>query len=157
MSGLASPDPPAPSGESSPPPNRGPGTWSPTAAPPDADGPGEPELGGDEAVGTEAPVGEGAGAVVDGGSGVGRGVGRGVAGTPDTLTGSVEVSPRTHRASGSLFEMRTSSHQRPACETLTLRPGTTEGLPSAGTWTVLDPSVTLTSQLSPDAAMHESA
>jgi hypothetical protein len=93
----------------------------------------------------------------DRGSGVGRGVGRGVAGTPSTVTGSVELSPRTHRGSGLALDIRTTSFQRPADGTVTLRPGTSEGVSSTGTWTEREPSVTLASQLSPAPAIHESA
>jgi hypothetical protein len=103
---------------------------------PDAEGPGEAELEGDEAGGIDALVDRGVDVGGNGRSevgGVGAGVGRGVALTPCTVTGSVALSPRTHRASGSVLNIRTSSRQRPAAGTLIVRPGTREGLFPAGT------------------------
>ena len=102
---------------------------------PDAEGPGEAELERDEAGGdalVDGAVDAGGGCRSEVG-GVGAGVGRGVALTPCTVTGWVELSPRTHRASGSVLNIRTSRRQRPAAGTLTWRPGTSEGLSPAGT------------------------
>ena len=74
-SGLPSPDPPAPSGETSPPPNGGTDPGSPIAAPPDADDSGELEVDAEKA-GDRAAKGDGTSAGED--AGCGTGAGRGV-------------------------------------------------------------------------------